>query len=364
MGNNHGAVQHITKLQRVAASFLTLTRICRPSYFQKSRFSGKPNNTINVWSMTRRNLILIHRGLGYENDFEEIANKVFALDEDIITYIAPARSDDQLPTKAWSNPTLVVALLPVFDLKIKRGTILKNRPISKILQAKALHEADIPTPPVLPLKFGMKLDPILFGEFVMIKPMSLGLTSSGKGIQVFRRKRFEQLKISDFPADHLIHRDREGYLVQKFINTGSQASTYRISTFLGRVMYAMKYQSLDVSPDLSEVDSVIEKGNFTQKGDRENLLDSSPEPIALAKRVAEAFSDIPLLAIDIIIEEASKKIYVLEINAGGNSWHFSSKMWTERRAKNPELIRQMKLQYSAFDSAAQALVEKTQQLAS
>jgi len=314
--------------------------------------------------MKRRNLILVHRGLEYEDDFEEIANKVFALDEGITTYIVPAGSDDQLPNEAWLHPTLVVALLPVFDLKIKRGAILKNCPISKIVQAKILREAGIPTPPVLPLRFGMTLDPILFGEFVMIKPMSLSLTSSGKGIQVFRRKRIEKLKFSDFPADHLIRRDREGYLVQKFINTGSHASTYRVSTFLGRVMYAMKYRSVDVSPDLSEADSVIENGNFTQKGNRENLLDSSPEPIALAKRVAEAFSDIPLLAIDIVIEESSSKMYVIEINAGGNSWHFSSKMWAERRAKNPELKRQMKLQYSAFDSAAEVLVEKTRQLAS
>jgi len=314
--------------------------------------------------MTKRNLILIHPGRRYENDFEEIANKVFALDEDITTYIAPRFSDDQLPKNAWLNPTLVVSLMQDFDLKIMRGVVLKNRRISKILQAKALQEADIPTPPVMPLRFGMRLDPILFGEFVMIKPMSLGLTSSGKGIQVFRRKRIELLKLSDFPADHLIRRDREGYLVQKFINTGSHASTYRISTFLGRVMYAMKYQSLDASPDLSESDSVIENGNFTQKGNRENLLDSSPEPTALAKRVAEAFCDIPLLAIDIVIEESSGKLYVLEINAGGNTWHFSSKMWAQRRAENPKLIEEMKLQYSAFDSAAQVLVEKTRQLAS
>lgn len=314
--------------------------------------------------MTRRNLILIHRGPEYENDFYEIANKVFALDDDITIYIAHAGSRDQLPYQAWSNPTLVVALNHTFSLTIKRGTILRNRPISKLLQAKALQEADIPTPPVLPVQFGMRLDPNLFGEFVMIKPMNLRLTSSGKGIQVFRRERFEQLKITDFPADHLIHKDREGYLVQKFVNTGRHASTFRVSTFLGRVMYAMKYHSREASPDLSEADSVIENGNFTQKGDRENLLDSSPEPIALARRVAEAFNDIPLLAIDIIMEEGSNRMYVLEINAGGNTWHFSSKMWAQRRASNPELIADMKLQYSAFDSAAQALVEKTRQLAS
>jgi hypothetical protein len=326
--------------------------------------SGKANSTIIEYPMTNRNLILIHRGREYENDFEKIANKVFALDEDITTYIAPPLSDGQLPEKAWLNPTLVVALIQDFDLKIMRGTVLKNRPISKILQAKALEEFGVETPPVVPLQFGMKLDPALFGDFVIIKPMDLGLTSSGKGIQVFRRERLEQLKITNFPADHLIQRDREGYLVQKFVSTGRYASTFRISTFLGRVMYAMKYQSQNASPDLSEADSVIENGNFTQKGDRDNLLDSSPEPVALAKRVAEAFNDIPLLAIDIIIEEGSKKMYVLEINAGGNTWHFSSKMWAQRRASNPDLMEAMKLQYSAFDSAAQVLVEKTQKLAS
>ncbi len=314
--------------------------------------------------MTRRNLILIHRGRAYENDFEEIANKVFALDEDITTYIASSVSEEQLPERAWLNPTLVVALIQTFDLRIVRGTVLKNRPISKILQAKALQEFGIGSPPVLSLQFGMKLDPALFGDFVIIKPMDLGLTSSGKGIQVFRRERLERLKKTDFPVDHPIQRDREGYLVQRFISTGRYASTIRISTFLGRAMYSLKYQSLDASPDLSETDVAIENGNFTQKGNRDILFEKNPEALALAERVAEAFSDIPLLAIDIVIEASSNKMYVLEINAGGNTWHFSSKMWAERRAKNPKLIEEMKLQCSAFDSAAQVLVEKTRQLAS
>ena len=314
--------------------------------------------------MTKRNLILIHRGLGYENDFEEIANKVFTLDEDITTYIAPPLPDVQLPENAWLNPTLVVALIQNFDLKIMRGVVLKNRPISKILQAKVFQEFGIETPPVLPLKFGMELDPALFGDFVIIKPMDLSLTSSGKGVQVFRRQRLEQLKIADFPTDHLIHSTGEGYLVQRFVSTGRYASTFRISTFLGRVMYLIKYQSLNASPDLTETDSVIENGNFTQKGNREIHLDSNAGAIDLAKRVAKAFSDIPLLAIDIVIEESSNKLYVLEVNAGGNTWHFSSKMWAQRRAENPKLIEEMKHQYSAFDSAAQVLVEKTRQLAS
>ena len=85
--------------------------------------------------MTKRNLVLIHRGTNYESDFDVIATKVFALDEDITIYTITEASDDQLPTKAWLHPTLVVALMPRFNLKINRGTILRNRPIPKLRQA-------------------------------------------------------------------------------------------------------------------------------------------------------------------------------------------------------------------------------------
>lgn len=314
--------------------------------------------------MTRRNLILIHRGPEYEADFDDISRRVFALDEDITIYSTAAGASVQLPKEAWARPTLTVALVQNFNLQIKRGAVLKNSPISKLAQAKIFHDAGIATPPVQSFKVGMQLDPIMFGQFVMIKPMSLELTSKGDGIQVFRRNRLEQMRPIDFPPDHLIHRDREGYLVQKFINSGRYPSTYRVVTFLGSVLYAMKIEALEPSPDLTEHDSVIEKGNFTQKGRREYFVGMYPDQIALGKRIAAAFSNIPLLAIDLVCEEATQNLYALEVNAGGNTWHFSSEMWAKRRVQFPELARHMKEQFSAFDTAAHSLVEKAHQLAS
>ena len=68
--------------------------------------------------MTKRNLIIIHRGPRYERDFDEIAAKVNALDPNITIYHLPAGLDTVLPKRAWEHPTFTVALTSTFQLKI------------------------------------------------------------------------------------------------------------------------------------------------------------------------------------------------------------------------------------------------------
>lgn len=160
-----------------------------------------------------------------------ISEKVFTFDPRITVYSISAGAHAQLPDGAWQRPTLTVALISQFKLKVLRGPILTNQPIDKLEQHRIFREADIPTPPTLAFEFGMKLDPNVFGEFVVIKPMSLGLTSGGKGIQLFRRKRLEKIVQEEFPNDHPIHGDKKGYLVQRFIDTGTLGiSLLRVAT--------------------------------------------------------------------------------------------------------------------------------------
>ena len=193
--------------------------------------------------MTRRNLVLIHRGLEYEQDFREISEKIFIIDPDITIYSLSAGSTDQLPEAAWQRPTLTVALSSAFNLKVRRGPVLKNHQIDKLAQHKIFREAGIPTPPMLPFQFGMMLDPIIFGEFVVIKPRSLSLSSQGKGIHLLRRSKLAQMVPSDFPVSHLIHRDKEGYFVQKFIDTGPNISWFRVFSFFGHNLYCFYSES-------------------------------------------------------------------------------------------------------------------------
>ena len=146
--------------------------------------------------MSRRNLILIHRGADYERDFEEIAQKVNALDKGITIYQLSAGFTARLPDAAWEHPTLTVAMSSRFGLKIRRGPVLKNGYINKLEQARRARASGVATPPMMKFVPGKPLDPIMFGEFVVIKPMTL--TSKGDGVQLFRRRKLQEKGVWNF----------------------------------------------------------------------------------------------------------------------------------------------------------------------
>jgi len=313
--------------------------------------------------MTRRNLILIHRGPEYEQDFQEIAAKAHAIDPSITIFYVGAGLRETLPDAEWQYPTLTVSLNQEFGFAIKRGPILRNVPIDKLEQQEIFRKNRIPTPPAMPFSFGMPLDPILFGEYVLLKPMDLRLTSQGAGIQVMRRQRAETVTPSEFPGNHPINWSVKGYAVQKFIYTGEYPTTYRVTTFLGEAIFGIRTRSDRPSPDLDAPDKVLEAGDFTQKFERTIIAHYEEDMLPMAKKVAAAFGDIPLLGIDFVRDINTSKVYALEVNAGGNTWHFSSEMWAERRRQEPDLVPQLKHQFSAFDVAAKALVERVHELA-
>ncbi|MGE0005205.1 MAG: hypothetical protein AB7S92_06405 [Parvibaculaceae bacterium] len=326
--------------------------------------------------MSKRNLILIHRGPEYEKDFKEIARKVTAIDRDITVYALASSSMAQLPSLAWMWPTLVVALTPEFRLQVRRGTVLKNTQVEKLAQNEIFRKAGIPAPPMLPFRFGMTLDPLLFGEFVLIKPMDLDLTSRGLGIQLFRRHRLERMEPRDFPPDHPIHEAREGYLVQKFIDTGRHPGYYRIQTFFGRIIYSWHSSLKTPRCDLTAPDSEIERTVIATQGrPKHRQLVKDADIRRLAERVHGQFPDHPILGCDLIRDAATRELHVLECNPGGNTWHFSSKGGENLRLefgnapangirRAHQLARRMLMeQYGAFDIVAKALAEKTATLA-
>jgi hypothetical protein len=255
--------------------------------------------------------------------------------------------------------------------------VTKNYQVDKLAQAKVFRAHGIPVPPLLPFKFGMKLDPVLFGEFVILKPMSLHLTSSGQGIHLLRRRSLETMTAQDFPQDHLIHKDTKGYIVQKFIDTGERVSDNRVSTFFGRVLYANCATARTPRPALSQLGFDVHRNTISSLVMESDWRWHSDEAtLQLAQKVHAAFPKIPLLGTDILREAGTGRLYVLECNPGGNTWHFSSptgREWQLRigrslgtsRDKAESAGRKMLLdQFGAFDLVAHALVEKTQELAS
>lgn len=326
--------------------------------------------------MTKRNLILIHRGPEYQQDFDEIASKVNALDKNITVYHLPFGLDAELPKHAWQYPTLTVALAAEFELQIKRGPVLRNLPIEKLVQQDIFNRAGIPTPPALPFRFGMMLDPIVFGNFVVLKPMDLDQTSTGNGVHLIRRRRLHAKKWHDFPPTHPIQQAEKGYIVQRFVDTGAFPSFYRIQTFLGKAIYAWHSTliaprcSLDASDDEIEQTTVASQG-----GVKSRRLINDPDMIEMAERVHAALPLIPMLAVDCVREANTGKIFVLECNAGGNTWHFSSKVGKKLRMgfgdektngaeKANAIARKMFIdQFGAFDIVADQLTRATHSIA-
>lgn len=326
--------------------------------------------------MSRKNLVLIHRGARYERDFAEISRKVTALDREIAVYAVGMDAKSQLPSVVWQSPTLSVAFTGKFRQQIGRGKLLNNTQLDKLVQYDAFRKAGIPTPPTLTFKFGMMPDPLLFGEFVLLKPMDLELTSTGHGIQLFRRRRIEHLRPHHFPPDHPIHA-AQGFLVQRFVDTGLYPSFHRVETFFGKVIYSWHSTLQAPRCPLDAPDAEIERTIIaTQGGEKDRKLVQEADILELAERVHAAFASIPLLAIDILREETTGKLYVLECNPGGNTWHFSSKIGEKLRLgfgnatvngvkRAHEIARSMFIdQYGAFDIVAKVLVEKTRALAS
>lgn len=326
--------------------------------------------------MTKRNLIIIHRGPEYKRDFDEIASKVFAQDRSISIYAVPSAFSGELPRTVWQQPTLTVALLQKFRIQIRRGPVLMNQAIEKLAQQEVFRKHGIPTPPAMPFRFGMTADPVLFGEFVILKPMDLAQTSKGDGVHLIRRRRLHEKKISDFPADHPLQKARSGYLVQRFVDTGEYPSFYRIQTFLGKAIYAWHSTLTIPRCPLDASDEEIEATIIaSQGGEKTRKLISDPDIIALGERVHAAFPHIPMLAVDCIKDAKSGKLYILECNAGGNTWHFSSPVGEKLRLgfgnaaingpeRANEIARRMFIdQFGAFDIVARQLVSATHRLA-
>ena len=326
--------------------------------------------------MSRRNLILIHRGADYERDFEEIAQKVNALDKGITIYQLSAGFTARLPDAAWEHPTLTVAMSSRFGLKIRRGPVLKNGYINKLEQARRARASGVATPPMMKFVPGKPLDPIMFGEFVVIKPMTL--TSKGDGVQLFRRRKLQEKAIGDFPPNHPIHHDKEGYLVQKFIDTGEYPAWNRVMTFFGRPVYAVHGVLTVPRPPLSAADTELENAVIAiQAAARQREWQVDEDVLDLAKATSKAFPEIPFLAIDLLRDVNTRKLFFLECNPGGNTWHFSSTQpgginlrhqLGDIEKNGPEIAlelgrQRMIAQFNAFDVIAEALVEKTHALA-
>lgn len=308
--------------------------------------------------LPKKNLVVIvDRSRCDPADFVDITRRARARAPDIRVQLLMPRTLDKLAPETWDRPTLIVSQVRLPNLRIPRGKLMMPSPIPKLRQAEMMQASGIATPHVEPYRFGITLDEALWGSHVILKPTDLDFSSKGAGLEVIAAKDLSGKREQDFPPDHFA-RTHE-MLVQRFIDTGTHPVQYRAMTLLGEVLTIYK---VSYAPEKGP-DGFVPKDFHSKSTETMREFDHYPEVHALARKTAAAFHNWPLLGCDILVEHATGKPYAIEVNAGGNVWHFSSPFNAKHRAAHPEYTAPRLNQYGAFDVAAKALINATRRLA-
>ena len=335
-----------------------------PAFVASGKLESLLVGAVRPWSQatTSHHLVLAYQP-GWQSmaDLSSIARLVRVLDSRIGTFIVPATHRNRASRKAAATrPTLVASIGPLTAFRPLRGRIYQGLPIPKFEQLKRLHAAGIPVPLTTVLRPETVLDPAVWGEFVVVKPTDMPSSSHALGINLFRTRRARFVAPMDYPDDHP---GRLGpMVVQQYVDTGERLTTYRVLSFFGEPIYAMLMRSTIQRVDLGSTDAVIEAAPIAYQADanRERLLIRDADVLAMARAAHKVFPEIPMIGCDIIRDARTGDLYVLELNPGGNTWHFSSDSAGEMRARmGPEQVEKMRQQFQALRTVAIALVGRT-----
>jgi hypothetical protein len=307
------------------------------------------------------NLILVNHPHGQgRRDFEEIAAKIAALAPAIDVHIVPHDVDaasSGVPREVWARPTLAVSFRWPEKFRPRRGLLYAGRPFSKLVQARRYAAARVPLPKTLAYEFGRPLNRDYWGEHVVMKPTRIDLMSHGDCVFLMRTERVAALAGRIFPPGHPAR--EKPVLIQQFVDTGEHAQSFRVLTLFGEPLYCMFFRQPSPRAPLSGSDLELLRAPVASNAgdDYIHSLVEDAEVMAFARRAARAMPAIPLQGIDIVREAGTGRLYVLENNPGGNTWHFSSRMFLQGKGK---ITREMRIaQLGAFDIAAKVLAERT-----
>jgi hypothetical protein len=302
-------------------------------------------------------LVLVNRASYQEiRDLVEIAELVRSAAPDIDTYVVSDEGENLVTRElAAEKPSLVVSFGEIRRFAPLRGRVYVGRYVPKDRQLIRMANAGIPVPRTVVVAGGYPDDVPRFGNLVVLKKVAQD-SSGGRGVVLVR---FEKLRQK---MEELIQNEKWQYpiLIQEFIRTGRQAATTRIATFLGQPILTWTSTLVEPLPEDGQPDDILEKTNIASNMagvPKQRSYDIDPAKMALARRVFDVFRNIPLHGVDILTADDDRR-YVLEMNGGGNTWHFSSDLGLRIRATHggrAGMIAQM----GAWGIIADALIRQT-----
>jgi hypothetical protein len=304
-----------------------------------------------------RHLVLVHQRVAQDiGDFIRIAEAVRTLAPDIDVFIAENDHPSSLVRKkAAARPSLVFSPGPLGLFRPSRGRIYQGRLMSKLDELRMLVAGGARIPLFEELTPGTRLDPEVYGDYVVLKPSDALGGSFARGIEVRRREDVTYLPPESYPEGHPGRRGP--MIVQRLIDTGPARTFCRVLTLFGEVLSAHREDSTVPLPpvDVCGAQDYRIKPDFELGGKLSYTHD--PEVLDFARSVYQAFPEIPLQGTDVVRCDKTGVLYALEINPGGNTWMFS-----RRQAANTRKllgVEDLSTEFDAFPTAARVLIDKT-----
>jgi hypothetical protein len=272
--------------------------------------------------VARFNLVIFHiPHRQHLSDFTAVKEILMRRAPDIDVHIL---SQDVPTPDFWrrlaERPTVLFSPMPVgIDPRV-RGLRLFAAKVTKFEEARMLAEAGFPVPLTRKIMPGTALDERQWGPFTVVKP---NMSFRGQGVRLLRTRDVRWIDTRKLPADDPRH--GQNLIAQQFIDTGPHAVCYRVMTVLARPVYSVTSTAIDPLPPLRLLaDGPVELEIAANGVPRRIALAHDREVIALAKKIHRKLTHTPVMGIDIIREQASGRLVVLELNSGGWTWHLSS----------------------------------------
>lgn len=300
-------------------------------------------------------LVLWHEHPLTRNDLTSIAQCVNRFNADVRAWVVPHHKLSQLKLLGiWSQPTLSLSFLSLTKRKLLPGRLVSGCLLYKHGEYARLDRAGIPVPQWAVITPELRLDPAVWGSYVVEKP-SAG--RRGSQVRIRRTTRVHYRPPDSFPSDH--YGRSAPMLVQRFIYTGEWPTSFRVVTLFGEVLLCYRQISRSRGFPLKGRWRFRDTGGIniaSNTKDMEAELVNDPEVIALAEKAHRAaFPDLPVLAFDIVRDVETESLYVLECHAGG-TWMFSADAGLGIEAANNMDFRR---QFNAIDKAAAILARET-----
>ncbi len=345
LSNRSGALARV----RIFSHYLLAMAGEEPAEFRQDMTSSETTLP------TRRNLVLVarRRERFVFSDFCEIASYCREMAPDIRPIVLFDAPTSLLRNFIFARPTLIFATRRLLFYHPLRGAVRSGKLLPKSEEYRRLDAIGIPVPQWRLLTRKHSPDVTDLGRYVVTKP-----DYGGRGADVRIRR---ASRVHWAPPDTPVRfAGRAGVIAQKFVYTGAWPVSYRVTTVFGRVVFSFRAEASHQRRPFTGSESFSTSAATASHRGCSFALNDDAEIIAFGERAHAAFPDIPFLGVDILREEPSGRLFVVEVNSAGDVWHFSSGMG---KAIQSYAGIDLAEQFGGLRRVAEILIEETRRQA-